>query len=170
MNNRRRFVRPMNFDSCNKWCHLGKSTGQQTCASVPQPVIDAIEGDQIFAAYGGVAGAIVGAGRSRLARTLGQISARSLPDFVTDVREIWIRKKARFRSFAEYIDSGGADDIRGNCGRYRVVDAARIDDDQLFDWGASKPFSLAATGRANARPDHSTFKTDRGRTRAMSFS
>jgi sulfite reductase (ferredoxin) len=103
-------------------------------------------GERMFPAYGVVAGALVGEGGARLARALGQISAQALPEFVEEVLELWIRKEARFKSFAHYVDSEGAQDIAAICDRYRAKPDSAVNDTQLFDWGASKPFSLDGRG------------------------
>ncbi len=104
------------------------------------------QGERICAAYGVVAGAIIGEGKGRLARHLGQVSSRALPDFVHDVLDTWIRKKRRFSSFASYIDSEGVQDISALCGRYRTLPGSATEDAHFFDWGASKPFSLIGRG------------------------
>lgn len=88
----------------------------------------------------------MGTGCACLARSVGQISAHSLPDFVNDVLERWIGKKARFNSFAEYVDSEGAHDIADMCDRYRATQEVGVHDPALFDWGASKAFSLDGRG------------------------
>ena len=101
---------------------------------------------RMFPAYGVVAGAVVGGGEARLARNLGRINARDLPRFVRDVLEIWTQKKSRFHSFAAYVDSEGAEDIRNLCDRYRNIPEFEKDSSFFFDWGASEPFSLAGKG------------------------
>jgi sulfite reductase (ferredoxin) len=101
---------------------------------------------RMFPAYGAVAGAVVGGGEARLARNLGRVNGRDLPRFVCDVLEIWIQKKPRFTSFAAYVDSEGAEDIRNICDRYRNVPEFEKDSSYFFDWGASEPFSLVGKG------------------------
>lgn len=101
---------------------------------------------RIFAAYGVVAGAVVRVGESRLARSLGRVSARDLPRFVCDVLQIWTQKKSRFNSFATYVDAEGAEDIKNICERYRNIPDFEKDSSYFFDWGASEPFSLAGKG------------------------
>ncbi|HXZ30637.1 MAG TPA: nitrite/sulfite reductase [Terriglobales bacterium] len=102
---------------------------------------------RMFAAYGVVAGAVVNAGESRLARSLGRVSARDLPRFVCDVLKIWTQKNSRFNSFAAYVDAEGAEDIRNICERYRNIPDFETDSSYFFDWGASEPFSLAGRGQ-----------------------
>ncbi len=101
---------------------------------------------RIFPAYGVVAGAVVGGDESRLARSLGRVNARDLPHFVRDILQIWIKKKARFNSFAAYVDSEGAQDIRNICDRYRNIPEFEKDSSYFLDWGASEPFSLVGKG------------------------
>lgn len=111
-------------------------------------------GDQILAAYGVVAGAIIGKGTVRLAPSLGQISAPALPQFIHDVLETWIRKRPRFNSFAAYVDSEGLGISLTYFDRYRAALEDERGDRPRFDWGASKAFSLdgRGLGECSARP------------------
>jgi len=101
---------------------------------------------RMFPAYGVVAGAVVGGGESRLARSLGRVSARDLPRFVCEVLQIWTEKKSRFHSFAAYVDAEGATDVKRLCERYRNIPDFEEDSSYFFDWGASEPFSLVGKG------------------------
>ena len=101
---------------------------------------------QMFPAYGVVAGAIVGGGEARLAHHLDRVSARDLPAFVVDVLGVWIEKKSRFSSFGAYIDAEGASDIRAIAERYRSIPDFDDDKSYFFDWGASEVFSLVGKG------------------------
>ena len=104
------------------------------------------KGEEILPAYGVVGGAILAAGTARLALNLGQVSARDLPSFVEDVLAVWLQKQSRFRSFAAYLDAEGSQDITAICSHYRTIAHASADGSHLWDWGASKPFSLDGRG------------------------
>ena len=105
-------------------------------------------GDRILPAYGVVAGAILGYdSKPRFAQALGQISARVLPWFVEQVLSIWIEKRTRFTSFAEYMDSEGGNDIRGLCDRHRSDLDGNVESSHFVDWGASRAFSLEGRGQ-----------------------
>ena len=112
-------------------------------------------GDRMVPAYGVVAGAVVGAGEARLARNMGQINSRAIPSFIEDILKIWIQKKARFSSFAAYIDSEGAHDIHAICERHRAVPNSELDDAHFVDWDAKQAFSLAGRrpGECSAGPE-----------------
>ena len=101
---------------------------------------------RVFPAYGVVAGAVVGGSEARLARHVGRVNARDLPLFVCDILQIWIEKKSCFNSFAAYVDSEGAQDMRNICDRYRNIPEFEKDSSYFFDWGASEPFSLVGKG------------------------
>ncbi|MFB3917407.1 MAG: sulfurtransferase TusA family protein [Terriglobales bacterium] len=103
-------------------------------------------GQDMFPAYAVVAGAVIGGGEARLARTLDRVSARDLPDFVCDVLRTYLPKKHRFATFAAYVDAEGADDIRAICDRYRDVPAFEDDKNYYFDWGSQEVFSLVGKG------------------------
>lgn len=105
-------------------------------------------GDRILPAYGVVAGSIVGCeSKPRFAQALGQISARGLPQFVEQLLKIWIEKRSRFTSFAQYIDSEGGNDIRNLCDRHRALLDSNVESSQFVDWGATRAFSLAGRGQ-----------------------
>jgi len=104
-------------------------------------------GDQIIPAYGVVAGAIVADGKARLARNLGQVNARSLPDFVEEVLATWIQKRSLFPSFSAYVDGEGSQDIAAICDRHRIIPGSDTDATYSLDWGAATPFSLDGRGQ-----------------------
>ena len=101
---------------------------------------------QMFPAYGVVAGAVVGDGDARLAQNLDRVSARDLPSFVVDVLKTWIEKKPQFHSFGEYIAAEGAAHIRALADRYRNVPEFDEDKNYFYDWGAKDVFSLVGMG------------------------
>ena len=101
-------------------------------------------GDELVPAYGVVGGAIVADGKARLAQNLGQVNARSLPDFVEDVLATWMQKRSLFPSFSAYVDGEGSQDIAAICSRYKAIPDS--DTKYSLDWGASSPFSLDGRG------------------------
>jgi sulfite reductase beta subunit-like hemoprotein/TusA-related sulfurtransferase len=101
---------------------------------------------QMFPAYGIVAGAVVGEKEARLARHLDRINARDLPAFVVELLKVWLEKKPRFASFAEYVDAEGAADIRDIVDRYRKIPELRDDRSYFVDWGSNEVFSLVGKG------------------------
>lgn len=103
-------------------------------------------GQQMYPAYGVVAGASRLDGHARLAESLETISAHDLPEFVCDVLRTYLPKKSRFASFAAYIEAEGASDLRAIAERYRDVPSFEDDKNYYFDWGASEVFSLVGRG------------------------
>lgn len=103
-------------------------------------------GQQMFPAYGVVAGAVLRDGEARLARNLDRVSARDLPEFVVDVLKTWLEKKPLYSSFAQYINTEGTADIRAIAERYRSVPEFEDDKNYYFDWGAKEVFSLVGKG------------------------
>jgi sulfite reductase (ferredoxin) len=104
------------------------------------------KGQQIYPAYGIVAGADRKDGQARLAQVFETISARDLPAFVCDLLRTYLPKKSRFTSFAAYVDVEGASDIHALCQRYKTVPDFEEDKNYYYDWGASEVFSLADRG------------------------
>jgi sulfite reductase (ferredoxin) len=104
------------------------------------------KGQQMYPAYGIVAGAVRDDGQARLAQSFATISARDLPAFLCDLFRMYLPKKSRFASFAAYIDAEGGSDLHALCERYRDVPDFEEDKNYYFDWGASEVFSLADRG------------------------
>ncbi|MHB9029920.1 MAG: sulfurtransferase TusA family protein, partial [Candidatus Latescibacterota bacterium] len=104
------------------------------------------KGQALYPAYTIVAGAVTGVVDFRLARKVGEISARDLPDFVTELLRVYLRKKDRYSSFHAYIDGGGEDDIQALCDLYRDIPAFGDDKNYYFDWGSEQVFSLVGRG------------------------
>lgn len=103
-------------------------------------------GQSLYPAYGIVAGAIHKDGQARLAQSLGQISARDLPNFTRDVLNLWLCKKSQYASFANYIDADGAEDIRALAEKYGDVPDFQDDKNYYYDWGSDTVFSLVGRG------------------------
>ncbi len=103
-------------------------------------------GEEMFPAYNVVAGARIGGGDARLAQQTVRVNAHDLPAFVQDVLEIWLQKKARFDSFADYVDGEGLQDLRVVADKYREIPDIGEDRSYYVDWGAKELFSLAGKG------------------------
>lgn len=103
-------------------------------------------GQRLYPSYAVVAGARTGGEAPRLARSIDEISARALPDFVADFLKAYLAKKARYANVAQYIDDEGQGDIKEICDKYRHVPNFTDDKNYYFDWGAEEIFSLAGKG------------------------
>jgi sulfite reductase (ferredoxin) len=101
---------------------------------------------QMFPAYMIVAGAEIGNGKARLARPIGQVSARDLPIFVQEVLRLWLARKDGYSSFAAYVDAEGEDEIRAISGRFPEIPSYSEDQSYYYDWGAKDSFSLVSRG------------------------
>jgi len=104
------------------------------------------KGQQMYPAYAVVAGGEHADGKARLAKPIDTISARDLPEFTRDVLEVWLEKRYRFSSFADYVDAEGKDDIRSIAGKFREVPEFHVDASYYTDWGASRAFTLVGRG------------------------
>jgi sulfite reductase (ferredoxin) len=127
----------LNLSGCPNTC------GQHMLADLGFYGNVARRGQQMFPAYAVVAGARVAQGEARLAQPIDRVSARDLPRFVEDVLQLWLEKKHRHASFADYIDAEGAPDLRGIADRYRNIPAPETDRSYYCDWDSSEMFSLA---------------------------
>lgn len=101
---------------------------------------------RMYPAYGIVAGGRIGGENPRLATRLDSVSARDLPDFVADFLAIYLGKRERYASFAQYLDAEGKSDIQNICDKYRHVPNFEDDKNYYFDWGAAEIFSLIGKG------------------------
>ena len=127
----------LNLSGCPNTC------GQHMLADLGFYGNVARRGQQMFPAYAVVAGARVGDGEARLARTIDRVSARDLPRFVEDVLKLWLEKKSGYASFADYIDAKGTQDLRSIADRYRNIPAPEVDRSYYCDWNSDEMFSLA---------------------------
>ena len=127
----------LNLSGCPNTC------GQHMLADLGFYGNVARRGQQMFPAYAVVAGARVGDGEARLARTIYRVSARDLPRFVEDVLKLWLEKKSGHASFADYIDAEGTQDLRSIADRYRNIPAPEVDRSYYCDWNSDEMFSLA---------------------------
>lgn len=101
---------------------------------------------RIYPAYAVVAGARTAHGDARLAKVFDRVPSRALPRFVAEVLQMWLAKKDRYASFADYVDGEGEEDIKAAIKRHESVPDFEDDKNYYFDWGAENPFSLVGRG------------------------
>jgi sulfite reductase (ferredoxin) len=101
---------------------------------------------RLYPAYNVVAGSVVGPGKPKLGRQLGEISARDLPNLVKDILQIYIRQRSEHNSFAEFANAEGAELIKNACAAYSKIPAFAEDRNYYYDWGSEDIFSLAGRG------------------------
>jgi sulfite reductase (ferredoxin) len=102
--------------------------------------------DRIFPAYTIMAGARKGEDGPRLARTVDEISARDLPEFLQEFLQIYISGKSEYNSFADYVDGKGENDIRRICDKFRSIPSFEQDRNYYYDWGSENIFSVSGRG------------------------
>lgn len=100
----------------------------------------------MYPAYNVVAGAVTGNEHYRFARKIDEISARDLPNFVSDILSLYSQKRDSYNSFAEYVDDRGEKDIKSLCDKYRDVPDFEDDKNYFYDWGSEDRFSLVGRG------------------------
>ncbi|HMB03047.1 MAG TPA: hypothetical protein VKP69_04810, partial [Isosphaeraceae bacterium] len=101
----------------------------------------------LYPGYMIVAGAKSGAVGARLARSVGEVSARDLPDAVVQILRRYLARGGAYDSFADYLDQGGEHEMRRVCQGYEQI--PRIDEDRAYytDWDSDEVFSLAGRGQ-----------------------
>lgn len=102
------------------------------------------QGDRMYPAYRVVVGGKLGRGRSRLARDIGQVAAKHLPVFVTDVVQAW--RDSGTPEFSAWVDGEGEGLIRGIAAPFEAVPDWSEDTSWYHDWGATQPFSPTRGG------------------------
>lgn len=101
---------------------------------------------RLYPAYNIVAGAVVSGSKTRLAEKLGEISARDLPEFLTDFLKTYLDKAAKYKNFREYILCEGKSDVESISEKYKNIPLFQEDKNYYYDWGAEKEFSLEGRG------------------------
>jgi sulfite reductase (ferredoxin) len=104
--------------------------------------------DRLYPAYYVVAGGHTGDNKARLASKYGEINARDLPQFTSQLLEKWSLKKSRFSDFNEYLDREGKTDIEELLSNFEAIPSFAEDKNYYFDWGAEEIFTLTGKGAA----------------------
>jgi sulfite reductase (ferredoxin) len=102
------------------------------------------QGERMYPAYRVVVGGTLGRGKARLARDIGQIPAKRLPEFVTQVLAAW--RSSGVAEFGAWIDGIGESETKGILARFATVPDWSVDTDPYFDWGATEAFSPTRGG------------------------
>lgn len=98
-------------------------------------------GEHMYPKYVVVAGAIIADGETKYASSIGDISARDLPKFLSEVLADYL--DSNLKSFNEYLEDGGKDFIESLLADYDDIPLFEDDKNYYFDWGASELFSVA---------------------------
>lgn len=101
--------------------------------------------NRMYPAYHVVAGAKIGENAS-LATLVGDISAHDLPALTEDVLATYLEKSGKYRSFSNYLDEEGKNDLSAILEKYKEVPDFEEDKNYYFDWGSDQIFSLTARG------------------------
>lgn len=102
------------------------------------------QGDRMYPAYRVVVGGVLGRGRSRLAHDIGQVAARHLPRFVSEVVQAWRASGAA--EFGAWIDGGGEQVVKSLAAPFETIPDWSVDPSYYHDWGATEPFSPTRGG------------------------
>lgn len=105
------------------------------------------ESQQMFPAYTIFAGADRN-GNGELGNPFGIVSAKDLPDFTHDLLEEYLKVKAKYASFREYILNEGAKTIAILVEKYADVPSFEEKPDYYYDWGSTERFSVVNKGPA----------------------
>jgi len=101
-------------------------------------------GQRMYPAYRVVVGGVLGRGKARLARDIGQVAAKYLPEFVTKVVADW--RASGVTEFGTWIDGPGEERVKAIAAPYENVPDWDADNSYYFDWGATEAFSPTRGG------------------------
>jgi sulfite reductase (ferredoxin) len=102
------------------------------------------QGERMYPAYRVVVGGTLGRGKARLARDIGQIPAKRLPEFVTHVLAAW--RASGVTEFGTWIDGVGEEATKAIIAGLGTVPDWSVDTSPYFDWGATEAFSPTRGG------------------------
>lgn len=102
------------------------------------------QGQRMYPAYRVVAGGVLGRGKSRLAREVGQVAAKHLPEFVAKVVADW--RESGATDFGAWIDGPGEGRLKSLAAPYETIPDWDVDASFYFDWGATEAFSPTRGG------------------------
>ncbi|NDC83285.1 sulfite reductase subunit beta (hemoprotein) [bacterium] len=103
---------------------------------------------RMLPAYWIVAGAIREEGKTRFARKIGEVASHDVPNFVHDLLERYIPLKANYKTFADYVDDRGENDIKEVAQKYADIPSFDTNAEYFKDWGAADYFTLVGLGKA----------------------
>ena len=130
----------INISGCPNSC------GQQTAADIGfHGMVTRTE--RMYPSYNVVAGAVIGNGKAELAKSVGRISARDVPDFLVDVLSDFLNKQERYQEFPKYVQAEGRALMERLCKEtYRDIPSFSEDESYYRDWGSDEEFSLVGRG------------------------
>jgi sulfite reductase (ferredoxin) len=131
----------LNFSGCPNSC------GNHWTADLGFYGRAAHKGSRFYPAYNVVAGGRVKCGDVALATNVGEIGAKHLPAFIQEFLESYLKKKSRFKTFQEYLEREGMEDLNTICRKHGEAPDYATNPDFYTDWGATETFSLANRGQ-----------------------
>ncbi|MDR1911284.1 MAG: sulfurtransferase TusA family protein [Helicobacteraceae bacterium] len=99
-----------------------------------------------YPAYSILVGAKVGENITRFAKQTASVSAYYLPSFISDLLKLWIDNKSEYKSFADWIDSGGEEEVVKIANKYAKIPSFDEDKNPYYDYTANEIFSLKGRG------------------------
>ncbi len=85
--------------------------------------------------------------KTEYGRSLGDIGARYIPDFVRGVFKEYIPKKEQYKNFASYLAEEGDEHIAKLLDKYGDIPDYEDQIEFYYDFGSSEPFSLKDIGK-----------------------
>ncbi len=102
------------------------------------------QGARMYPAYRVVVGGVLGRGKARLARDIGQVAAKHLPVFVTKVVAEW--RGSGVADFGTWIDGPGEERVKSIAAPFESIPEWDVDNSFYFDWGSTEAFSPTRGG------------------------
>ncbi|EKD37708.1 MAG: hypothetical protein ACD_75C01032G0003 [uncultured bacterium] len=100
-----------------------------------------------FPAYWVIGGASIAPATRAFGEKCGWVAAKDLPRLLVDILLRYQHEAEAGRSFKEYFDNGGKDEIAALCTRYcDLIPDYATDESYYTDWGADEEFTTAHMG------------------------
>ncbi len=122
------------------------SCGQHMTADIGLYGRASRSGENLYPAYTVTAGVRNTDGALRLARPIGDIPARNIPDFMTEFCSLYTGIKAKYTSFADYIDDTGKTEVKALCEKFSNIPGIHEKKAFFLDWGTRELFSVKNSG------------------------
>lgn len=104
--------------------------------------------DRLYPAYYVTVGGKRGVNQAELGKNMGEINARELPEFITEVVNAYHVNATKYTDFHDFVTKDKSANVLAILKKYQHVPAFDDDKNYYFDWGAQDLFSLKGKGVA----------------------
>lgn len=103
-------------------------------------------GGRLAPHYNVLVGGFVEEGKTKLARPLGYVPAKNIPQLIRDFLKIYLERRSPSLGFLEFVEQGGEEILKDLLEKYQTVPPYEESPEFYFDWSSNEEFSLAGRG------------------------